>query len=121
MERSEDIGFTLIELMVVVAIIGILASIAIPQYAAFRKRSYNTVALSDLTGAALAQEAYFVEFSTYSATTTSLRVSVSFEATPGVGFSVSSGTDTGYVMRSAHTMGDVTWRLEGPGNYITEE
>jgi type IV pilus assembly protein PilA len=64
MSKKEE-GFTLIELMIVIAIIGILAAIAIPQFSAYRKRSYNAAAEADLRNAATAQEAYFVDFSTY--------------------------------------------------------
>lgn len=60
-------GFTLIELLVVIAIIGILAAIAIPQFAAYRRRSFEAQVKSDLHNAAVAEEAYFVSGNTYKA------------------------------------------------------
>src|SRR5574342_1081815 len=63
--RLKEEGFTLIELLVVIAIIGILAAIAIPQFAAYRRRSFEAQVKSDLHNAAVAEEAYFVNGNTY--------------------------------------------------------
>ncbi len=62
--NSED-GFSIIELVVVGAIFGILALIAIPQYSMYRERSYKTAAANDLRNVALAQETYFAQNARY--------------------------------------------------------
>ena len=58
-------GFTLIELMIVIAIIGILAAIAIPQFSAYRAKSYNSAALSDARNLKTDFEAYYAEWDSY--------------------------------------------------------
>jgi type IV pilus assembly protein PilA len=54
-------GFTLIELMIVVAIIGILAAIAIPNFIKFQARSKQSEAKTNLKNLFTAQKAYFGE------------------------------------------------------------
>ena len=65
MEVQGNHGFTLLELLTVVAIVGILTSIAVPQFAAYKKRAYDVSARSDLRNVAIAEEAYFIDSESY--------------------------------------------------------
>lgn len=72
---NRSAGFTLIEMMIVVAIIGILASVAIPQFLEYQLKSKRAEAYGNLTSLAKAQKAYFSEFGEF----------VSAEPQPGTG------------------------------------
>ena len=63
--KKNQKGFTLIELLIVVAIIAILAAIAIPQFASYRQKAYNSAALSDIRNFKTALESYFAENQSY--------------------------------------------------------
>jgi prepilin-type N-terminal cleavage/methylation domain-containing protein len=63
--RTRRSGFTLVELLIVVVIIGVLASIAIPKFANTKGRTYVATMKSDLRNLATAQESYLYDFSTY--------------------------------------------------------
>jgi type IV pilus assembly protein PilA len=58
-------GFTLIELMIVVAIIGILAAIAIPNFLKFQAKSKQSEAKTNLKGIYTAETGYFGEQNSY--------------------------------------------------------
>jgi prepilin-type N-terminal cleavage/methylation domain-containing protein len=59
MSRTNEKGFTLIELMIVIAIIGILAAIAIPNFISYRNKAFCSAAESDANSVAAAIADYF--------------------------------------------------------------
>jgi type IV pilus assembly protein PilA len=63
--RKSNKGFTLIELMIVVAIIGILAAIAIPNFLRFQLKSKSSEGKVNIAAIRTAEESYIAEFGVY--------------------------------------------------------
>lgn len=84
-------GFTLIELMIVVAIIGILAAIAYPSYTEYVKKTRRAEAAAVLMDMAQIAERAFSQTGSYAATG---------QTTAGYGISLGNGqpTDGGYLI-----------------------
>jgi type IV pilus assembly protein PilA len=100
----KSIGFSLIELLLVAAIIGLLAAIAIPQFIAYRTRAIDTQMKSDLKNAAMAMESYFAEFKVYPASVGSIS-SVGYRQTNDIALVISVTSPSSYTLTASTTNG----------------
>jgi type IV pilus assembly protein PilA len=96
-------GFTLVEVLLVIAIIAILAVIAIPQFISYRSKAIDAQLKSDLRNAAVAVESYFTKRSVYPS---------SIDEIQGFGFQPTSGVTLTLVLV---TPSSFTITAEKPG------
>ncbi|MBI5902019.1 MAG: prepilin-type N-terminal cleavage/methylation domain-containing protein [Deltaproteobacteria bacterium] len=71
-DKPRNEGFTLVELLIVVAIIAILAAIAIPQFSLYRQRAFRASMVSDAKNTSSMLEFYFITNQTYVSPITSV-------------------------------------------------
>ena len=101
-------GFTLIELMLVVAIIGILAALAVPNFMSYRQRSYDKIANTVLKNITSAQSAYNAANGIYTSSTSSIMAidpNIPVSTTTLVTWGISSASATGFTASSTHVRG----------------
>ena len=106
-------GFTLIELMIVIVIIGVLAAIAIPQFILYKKKGYVAAINSDCKNAYTAALAYNMD---HSGVIPDL-VAGGYAATSGVSSTITSwSNEANFVITCT---GDPQWSLNKPATTYT--
>lgn len=126
MKRVQQ-GFTLIELMIVVAIIGILAAIAIPAYQDYTKRAHVSEGLSLAAGAKTAVSEFYSTNNTWPANNASAGLATSTDITGNAVTEVAvdasritvtfnskvDATSNTLIMQGAASGGAIVWSCKG--------
>ena len=115
--RNDDKGITFLESITAIAVVGLLATFAIPQFRAYQQGTCDQVAKSALRNAAMAQEAFYLDRNTYTGQTGDL-TSRGYTPLEGVILSIVAHSNSQYIMTAVHTSGKKTWTLMGPGRNI---
>ena len=102
-QRRQAKGFSLLELMLVVGMIGVIATIAIPIFQTHQMRSKRSEAYSNLAAIARTQKAFFAEYSTY----------VGVASQPGPGGGSLSPAKRDWTAANTTAFGTLGWKPEG--------
>jgi len=114
LKKKTEKGFTLVELMAVVAVTSVLAGIAIPNYIGYQKNARNASAFHDAKNAFLATQAHFNDNPTASLSTVAELSPYGFIPTQSVNVIV-IGNQESLLITTHHAAGDKTYILNNEG------
>lgn len=101
---SSNSGMTLLELLVVIAVIGILAAISLQEFNNHRRRAIDSSMRSDLRNAAIAMESYYAENLEYPSALTSILL-VGYRNTASVTLTINLTSPSTYTLTAARSAG----------------
>ena len=114
--RNNNGGFTLVELMIVIAIVGILVTIALPNFLTYQRKGYNAAASIDIKKAYIAAQAYFTDYPTATISDVSTLERYGFTSSDHVTLTINTGTQDGLSMLASHVSGDVVYTVNSGGD-----
>ena len=98
MRFRRKLGFSLIELFIVLVVIGILVGLAVPRFREFKHRYYITTMVSDLRNLAATEEGYWSAADAYTSDVTALK----YNSSPDVTITFVEVTPSGWSAYATH-------------------